>query len=58
MESTGVLWFSPYEALESVGFTQCELSLINARNFREVAGGKTTKQYAERLALFARPGTV
>lgn len=58
MESTGVLWFSPYEALESVGFTRHELSLINARDFRAVNGRKTDKQDAERLALFARLGTV
>lgn len=58
MESTGVLWFSPYETLESVGFTQRELSLINARDFRAVTGRKTDKQDAKRLALFARLGTV
>lgn len=31
MESTGVLWYSPYEALEDAGFSNAQLALINAR---------------------------
>ena len=58
MESTGVLWFSPYEALESVGFTNRQLSLINAHDFKAVVGRKSDKQDAERLALYARIGNV
>ena len=58
MESTGVLWFSPYEALESVGFTNRQLSLINARDFKAIVGRKSDKQDAERLALYARIGNV
>lgn len=57
MESTGVLWFSPYEALESVGFTNRQLSLINARDFKAIVGRKSDKQDAERLA-YARLGNV
>lgn len=58
MESTGVLWFSPYEVLESVGFTNRQLSLINARDFKAIVGRKSDKQDAERLALYARIGNV
>ena len=34
MESTGVLWNSPYEALEDIGFTQDQLALVNARDVK------------------------
>ena len=58
MESTGVLWISPYEALECAGFTSSELALINARDFKAVAGRKTDTQDAVRLAEYARLGNI
>lgn len=56
MESTGVLWRSPYEALERVGFTNRELALVNARDVKAVSGRKTDQQDAGRLAEYARFG--
>lgn len=56
MESTGVLWLSPYEALEEVGFTGEQLALINARDAKAAAGRKTDRKDALRLALLARSG--
>lgn len=38
MESTGVYWIAPYEALESRGF---EVLLVNARHVRNVSGRKS-----------------
>ena len=58
MESTGVLWLSPYEALERAGFTSSDLALINARDFKAVAGRKTDTQDAIRLAEYARLGNI
>lgn len=58
MESTGVLWQSPYEALESIGFTSRELKLVNARDVKAILGKKTDKQDALRLAEIARMGSV
>lgn len=58
MESTGVLWFSPYEALEQVGFTAQELILVNARDLRSPPGRKTDTSDARNLAVHARMGTV
>lgn len=56
MESTGVLWLSPYEALEGVGFTSGQLALINARDAKAAVGRKTDRKDALRLALLARSG--
>lgn len=58
MESTGVLWLSPYEALEDAGFGTDVLALINARDFKAVAGRKTDTQDAIRLAEYARLGNI
>ena len=58
MESTGVLWVSPYQALEDVGFTKNELALINARDFKAITGPKTDMQDAQRLAEYGRLGKV
>lgn len=44
MESTGVLWRSPYETLEDVGFTTQELMLLNARDVKGVIGQKPTEK--------------
>lgn len=55
MESTGVLWRSPYETLEHAGFSK-ELALVNARDVKAAMGRKTDEQDAARLAMFARLG--
>lgn len=57
MESTGILWRSPYEALEDIGFTSNELAVVNARDVKAAMGRKTDKTDAERLATFARLGS-
>ena len=56
MESTGVLWRSPYEALESVGYSRKELVVLNARTVKALMGKKTDKSDARRLAKFMRLG--
>ena len=56
MESTGVLWYSPYEALEHVGFQNSQLALINARDAKAAAGRKTDYKDAARLSDLARAG--
>lgn len=56
MESTGVLWISPYEALEDIGFSQAQIALINAREVKAMTGKKTDTKDAARLARFARLG--
>lgn len=56
MESTGVLWRSPYEKLEEVGFGKDRLALVNARDVKAVCGRKTDSQDAQRLAEYARLG--
>ena len=56
MESTGVLWISPYEALENVGFGSDRLALINARDAKAAVGRKTDRKDASRLAELARSG--
>ena len=56
MESTGVLWFSPYRSLEDVGLDNDTLALVNARDVKAAAGRKTDAQDAERLAEYARLG--
>ena len=53
MESTGVLWHAPYEALEKAGFTNSELILANAR---DVKGKKGHKTDANDAAYFAELG--
>lgn len=58
MESTGVLWRSPYEALEDVGFTTQELMLVNARDVKGIIGRKTDREDAVRLAQIARMGII
>lgn len=58
MESTGVLWQSPYCALEDAGFTEEQLVLVNARDVKAVIGRKTDQQDAVRLAEIARLGTL
>lgn len=54
MESTGVLWRAPYEALEQAGFTSHELVLANARDVKGKKGHKTDKNDAEHLAELGR----
>ncbi len=56
MESTGSLWYSVYEALEDVGFTDKKLVLINARDAKATCGRKTDRKDALRLARLARSG--
>ena len=56
MESTGVLWFSPYRSLEDVGFDNDTLALVNARDVKAAVGRKTDAQDAKRLAEYARLG--
>lgn len=56
MESTGVLWQSPYEALENAGFSSDRLALINARDAKAAVGRKTDRKDAARLAELARSG--
>lgn len=56
MESTGVLWYSPYEALEDAGFSNAQLALINARDAKAAAGRKTDRKDASRLSDLARSG--
>lgn len=58
MESTGVLWRSPYEALERIGFTSDQLALVNARDVKAMIGRKTDKEDAKRLAELARLGHI
>lgn len=58
MESTGVLWQSPYSALEAHGFTSDRLALVNARDVKAAMGRKTDREDAIRLAEFARMGRV
>lgn len=56
MESTGVLWNSPYEALEHHGFDAQRLALVNARDVKAAMGRKTDREDAARLAEFGRIG--
>ena len=58
MESTGVLWRSPYEFLENAGFTSAQLALVNARDVKAVIGRKTDEEDAKRLAEIARLGNI
>lgn len=54
MESTGVYWVSPYEALEDVGFTSKQLAVVNARDIKAAYGRKSDTADAHRLSEFAR----
>lgn len=56
MESTGILWLSPYEALENAGFDDSRLAVINARDAKAAVGRKTDRKDAGRLAQLARSG--
>ena len=56
MESTVVLWYSPYEALERVGFQNSQLALINARDAKAAVGRKTDYKDAAQLSDLARAG--
>lgn len=56
MESTGVFWMSPYEALEDIGFTTDSLALVNARDVKGRKGHKTDKNDAQHLAELGRLG--
>lgn len=56
MESTGVLWHSPYEALERHGFDSQRLALVNARDVKAAMGRKTDREDAIRLAEYGRIG--
>lgn len=56
MESTAVLWMSPYEALEAAGFDDSRLVLVNARDVKAAVGRKTDRKDAARLAEYARSG--
>lgn len=58
MESTGVLWRSAYESLESVGYNRKNLVVLNARTVKALMGKKTDKNDARRLAKFMRLGDV
>lgn len=57
MESTGVYWNSPYEALEDEGFTQDRLIVVKASTVKAARGRKTDKVDAGRLCQYARMGS-
>lgn len=57
MESTGVYWNSPYEALENEGFTQDRLVVVKASTVKAARGRKTDKVDAKRLCQYARMGS-
>lgn len=58
MESTGVYWMSPYEALEEAGFDNSRLAIVKATDVKAAFGRKTDKEDARRLAEFGRIGTI
>ena len=58
MESTGVLWRAPYEALEDSGIEREVLVLVNARDVKGKKGHKTDKNDACHLAEMARMDAV
>lgn len=41
MESTGVYWISPYEALKRAGFSSERLAIVNAHDIKAVYGRKS-----------------
>ena len=51
MESTGIYWMAPYEALEKVGIIPI---VVNPRHVKSLKGHKTDISDAHRLALLAR----
>lgn len=53
MESTGIYWKSPYEALERAGLRAL---VVNARHVSQVPGRKTDLADAQWLAILARSG--
>lgn len=53
MESTGIYWRSPYEALEKIGI---RAKVVNARHVKNVPGRKTDIADAHWLALLCRAG--
>lgn len=53
MESTGIYWKSPFEALEEAGIPAF---VVNARHVKNVPGRKTDVQDSEWLAQLARCG--
>lgn len=57
MESAGVYWRSPCEALEDVGFTSRQLALVNARDVKAALGRKTDVKDSRRLCQYARFGS-
>lgn len=57
MESTGVYWFSPYEALEQAGFNTDSIKVVKATEVKAAKGRKTDKVDAKRLSEFARMGS-
>ena len=57
MESTGVYWFSPYEALEDNGFDTNAIKVVKATEVKAAKGRKTDKVDAKRLCEFARMGS-
>lgn len=50
MESTGVLWYLPYDELENRFFKKHQLVVVNARDHKGRAGHKTDSQDAHHLA--------
>ena len=48
MESTGVYWFSPYEALEQAGFNTDSIKVVKATEVKAAKGRKTDKVDAKR----------
>ena len=53
MESTGIYWYAPYEALER---TQVKVQLVNARQVRQLKGRKTDVSDAQWLAYLCQYG--
>ncbi len=57
MESTGVYWFSLYEALINAGYSAKDIAVVNARDVKNTKGYKTDRADAVHLAEIARQGT-
>lgn len=56
MESTGVYWFSFYEALINAGFPVKKIAVVNARDVKSRKGYKTDRADAVHLAETGRRG--
>ena len=54
MESTGVYWMSPYDALLEAGFS---VVIVNAREIKGMKGRKTDRNDADWLARIAKQGS-